>query len=44
MWNGSGSWGAAGAAAAVSRLSNLSPAESWHALEIAEFNASLAPN
>jgi 2-methylcitrate dehydratase PrpD len=41
-WNGSGSWGAVWAAAAVSSLSDPSPAETWHALEIAEFNAPLA--
>lgn len=44
LWNGSGSWGAVGAAAAAARLWDLDAGAARHALGIAEFNAPIAPN
>jgi 2-methylcitrate dehydratase PrpD len=43
MYNGSGSWGAVGAAAAVSRARGYDRETTAAALEIAEYNAPIAP-
>lgn len=43
MYNGSGSWGAVGAAAAVSRAREYDHETTAAALEIAEYNAPIAP-
>jgi 2-methylcitrate dehydratase PrpD len=43
MYNGSGSWGAVGAAAALSRLRGYDPETTRHALGIAEWNAPINP-
>lgn len=43
MYNGSGSWGSVGAAAAATRLRGAGPETAEHALSIAEFNTPIAP-
>lgn len=43
FYHGTGAWAPVGAAAAAARLLGCTPAQTWHALGIAEFHAPMTP-